>query len=94
LAQNKALKEHFWGQKHIFKRKKPGFRAKVRKVGIHVAIQKMKISSTSKTCDMSNFFNLLGKPRLIPSFPPGWDCQDLAGLSMHNGFSSGRLEWA
>ena len=28
-----ALKGHFWGQKHTFKRKKPGFRAKGRKIG-------------------------------------------------------------
>ncbi len=46
-----ALKEHFWGQKYTFKIKKPGSRANGRKVGSQIAIQKIKISPTSKTCD-------------------------------------------
>jgi hypothetical protein len=42
-------KWNFSGQKHTFKRKKFGFRAKCERLGLQIAIQKMKISSTSKT---------------------------------------------
>ncbi len=45
-VNSQGLKEHFWGQKHTFKKKKAGSRANGSKVGIHIAIQNTKISLT------------------------------------------------
>jgi hypothetical protein len=55
---------------------KPGSLANVHKVGIHITTQKMKISSTSKTCDMSDLVLMH-----ISNFQKGNTCYDGVNFS-------------
>jgi hypothetical protein len=50
----KAVEVHFGSHKHTYKRNKLGFQTEGARLGVQIAVQKIKISSISKTFDMSD----------------------------------------